>query len=170
MVLYLPNLYNYILEQSKDFSKEALQSSCHYHAYAWSFRRWYWLVWLTKRPKKLYRQVFWQYPGHVIQRCPFSFYCRVQPKLLVIVLEMQKWGLEWGSGWRVAWGFAGTVLENDKAGLKGKTDTFGREKCPDAGLHFPLYPPSWPICTIDSRKFREREQSQGRGGRFSICR
>ena len=161
----LPNLYNYILEQSKNFSKEALNR----HAATMRMRG---------RPKvvlartyeealKLYRKYSDNTLGVIsdarfpLQNAAKAFCNRFG--------NAESEGLNDDLAQELREALQETVLENDKAGLKGKTDTFGREKCPDAGLRLFRYirrhDPFVPLI-LESSESENRAKAEAEGFRF----
>ena len=161
----LPNLYNYILEQSKNFSKEALNR----HAATMRMRG---------RPKvvlartyeealKLYRKYSDNTLGVIsdarfpLQNAAKAFCNRFE--------NAESEGLNDDLAQELREALLETVLENDKAGLKGKTDTFGREKCPDAGLRLFRYirrhDPFVPLI-LESSESENRAKAEAEGFRF----
>ena len=161
----LPNLYNYILEQSKNFSKEALNR----HAATMRMRG---------RPKvvlartyeealKLYRKYSDNTLGVIsdarfpLQNAAKAFGNRFG--------NAESEGLNDDLAQELREALQETVLENDKAGLKGKTDTFGREKCPDAGLRLFRYirrhDPFVPLI-LESSESENRAKAEAEGFRF----
>ena len=161
----LPNLYNYILEQSKNFSKEALNR----HAATMRMRG---------RPKvvlartyeealKLYRKYSDNTLGVIsdarfpLQNAAKAFCNRFG--------NAESEGLNDDLAHELREALQETVLENDKAGLKGKTDTFGREKCPDAGLRLFRYirrhDPFVPLI-LESSESENRAKAEAEGFRF----
>ena len=119
----LPNLYNYILEQSKNFSKEALNR----HAATMRMRG---------RPKvvlartyeealNLYRKYSDNTLG-VISDARFPLQ-NAAKALCNRFGNAESEGLNDDLAQELREALQETVLENDKAGLKGRTDTFGRE-------------------------------------------
>ena len=161
----LPNLYNYILEQSKNFSKEALNR----HAATMRMRG---------RPKvvlartyeealKLYRKYSDNTLGVIsdarfpLQNAAKAFGNRFG--------NAESEGLDDDLAQELREALQETVLENDKAGLKGKTDTFGREKCPDAGLRLFRYirrhDPFVPLI-LESSESENRAKAEAEGFRF----
>ena len=161
----LPNLYNYILEQSKNFSKEALNR----HAATMRMRG---------RPKvvlartyeealKLYRKYSDNTLGVIsdarfpLQNAAKAFCNRLG--------NAESEGLNDDLAQELREALQETVLENDKAGLKGKTDTFGREKCPDAGLRLFRYirrhDPFVPLI-LESSESENRAKAEAEGFRF----
>ena len=161
----LPNLYNYILEQSKNFSKEALNR----HAATMRMRG---------RPKvvlartyeealKLYRKYSDNTLGVIsdarfpLQNAAKAFCNRFG--------NAESEGLNDDLAQELREALQETVLENDKAGLKGRTDTFGREKCPDAGLRLFRYirrhDPFVPLI-LESSESENRAKAEAEGFRF----
>ena len=161
----LPNLYNYILEQSKNFSKEALNR----HAATMRMRG---------RPKVVLARTYEE---------ALKLYCKYSDNTLGVISDArfplqnaakafgnrfgnaESEGLNDDLAQELREALQKTVLENDKAGLKGKTDTFGREKCPDAGLRLFRYirrhDPFVPLI-LESSESENRAKAEAEGFRF----
>ena len=137
----LPNLYNYILEQSKNFSKEALNR----HAATMRMRG---------RPKVVLARTYEE---------ALKLYDKYSDNTLGVISDA-RFPL---SNEKVF-----SKDDMDKPGVsatKGKTDTFGREKCADAGLKLFRYirnnDPFVPLI-LESSESENRVKAESEGFRF----
>ena len=135
----LPNLYNYILEQSKNFSKEALNR----HAATMRMRG---------RPKVVLARTYEE-----AQKL-YDKYCNNT----LGVISDARFPLK-----SAAKAFGNEVEQEANPELG--TDTFGREKCPDAGLRLFRYirktDPFVPLI-IESSESDNRAKAEAEGFRF----
>ena len=135
----LPNLYNYILEQSKNFSKEALNR----HAATMRMRG---------RPKVVLARTYEEAQ---------KLYDKYSNNTLGVISDA-RFPLK-----SAAKAF-GNKVETD-AKPKHRTDTFGREKCPDAGLQLFRYirknDPFVPLI-LESSESDNRAKAEAEGFRF----
>ena len=135
----LPNLYNYILEQSKNFSKEALNR----HAATMRMRG---------RPKVVLARTYEE-----AQKL-YDKYCNNT----LGVISDARFPLK-----SAAKAFGNEVEQ--EANPEHGTDTFGREKCPDAGLRLFRYirktDPFVPLI-IESSESDNRAKAEAEGFRF----
>ena len=129
----LPNLYNYILEQSKNFSKEALNR----HAATLRMRG---------RPKVVLARTYEE---------ALKLYDKYADNTLGVISDAR-------------FPLQNEVL-NSETTAKGRTDTFGREKCADAGLRLFRYirskDPFVPLI-IESSESENRVKAEAEGFRF----
>ena len=136
----LPNLYNYILEQSKNFSKEALNR----HAATMRMRG---------RPKVVLARTYEE---------ALKLYDKYSDNTLGVISDA-RFPLE-----NAAKAFGDVLLEKTDE-TKGQTDTFGREKCPDAGLRLFRYirqsDPFVPLI-LESSESENRSKAEAEGFRF----
>ena len=140
----LPNLYNYILEQSKNFSKEALNR----HAATMRMRG---------RPKVVLARTYEE---------ALKLYEKYSDNTLGVISDarfpLQNAAKAFGSN---------TNKEDEGEELleKGQTDTFGRAKCPDAGLRLFRYirqnDPFVPLI-LESSESENRAKAEAEGFRF----
>ena len=138
----LPNLYNYILEQSKNFSKEALNR----HAATMRMRG---------RPKVVLARTYEE---------ALKLYDQYSDNTLGVISDA-----------RFPLSNEKNTLKEDKEenqgvhAAKGKTDTFGREKCADAGLKLFRYirsnDPFVPLI-LESSESENRVKAEAEGFRF----
>ena len=135
----LPNLYNYILEQSKNFSKEALNR----HAATMRMRG---------RPKVVLARTYEEAQ---------KLYDKYSNNTLGVISDA-----------RFPLKSAAKAFGNDveqEANPEHGTDTFGREKCPDAGLRLFRYirktDPFVPLI-IESSESDNRAKAEAEGFRF----
>ena len=135
----LPNLYSYILEQSKNFSKEALNR----HAATMRMRG---------RPKVVLARTYEEAQKH---------YDKYSNNTLGVISDA-----------RFPLKSAAKAFGNDveqEANPEHGTDTFGREKCPDAGLRLFRYirktDPFVPLI-IESSESDNRAKAEAEGFRF----
>ena len=135
----LPNLYNYILEQSKNFSKEALNR----HAATMRMRG---------RPKVVLARTYEEAQ---------KLYDKYSDNTLGVISDA-RFPLK-----SAAKAFGNEVMPEEKP--KYRTDTFGREKCPDAGLQLFRYirknDPFVPLI-IESSESENRAKAEAEGFRF----
>ena len=135
----LPNLYNYILEQSKNFSKEALNR----HAATMRMRG---------RPKVVLARTYEEAQ---------KLYDKYSDNTLGVISDA-RFPLK-----SAAKAFGNEVMPEVKP--KHRTDTFGREKCPDAGLQLFRYirknDPFVPLI-IESSESENRAKAEAEGFRF----
>ena len=135
----LPNLYNYILEQSKNFSKEALNR----HAATMRMRG---------RPKVVL--------AHTYEEAQ-KLYDKYSNNTLGVISDA-RFPLK-----SAAKAFGNEVEQ--EANPEHGTDTFGREKCPDAGLRLFRYirktDPFVPLI-IESSESDNRAKAEAEGFRF----
>ena len=135
----LPNLYNYILEQSKNFSKEALNR----HAATLRMRG---------RPKVVLARTYEEAQ---------MLYDKYSNNTLGVISDAR---FPLKSAAKV---FGDKVETEDKP--KHRTDTFGREKCPDAGLRLFRYirqhDPFVPLI-LESSESDNRARAEAEGFRF----
>ena len=135
----LPNLYNYILEQSKNFSKEALNR----HAATMRMRG---------RPKVVLARTYEEAQ---------KLYDKYSDNTLGVISDA-RFPLK-----SAAKAFGNEVMPEEKP--KHRTDTFGREKCPDAGLQLFRYirknDPFVPLI-IESSESENRAKAEAEGFRF----
>ena len=135
----LPNLYNYILEQSKNFSKEALNR----HAATMRMRG---------RPKVVLARTYEEAQ---------KLYDKYSDNTLGVISDA-RFPLK-----SAAKAFGNGVMPEEKP--KYRTDTFGREKCPDAGLQLFRYirknDPFVPLI-IESSESENRAKAEAEGFRF----
>ena len=135
----LPNLYNYILEQSKNFSQEALNR----HAATMRMRG---------RPKVVLARTYEEAQ---------KLYDKYSDNTLGVISDA-RFPLK-----SAAKAFGNEVMPEEKP--KHRTDTFGREKCPDAGLHLFRYirknDPFVPLI-IESSESENRAKAEAEGFRF----
>ena len=135
----LPNLYNYILEQSKNFSKEALNR----HAATMRMRG---------RPKVVLARTYEEAK---------KLYDKYSDNTLGVISDA-RFPLK-----SAAKAFGNEVDEDIKP--EHGTDTFGREKCPDAGLQLFRYirknDPFVPLI-IESSESDNRAKAEAEGFRF----
>ena len=135
----LPNLYNYILEQSKNFSKEALNR----HAATMRMRG---------RPKVVLARTYEEAQ---------KLYDKYSNNTLGIISDA-RFPLK-----SAAKAFGNEVEQ--EANPEHGTDTFGREKCPDAGLRLFRYirktDPFVPLI-IESSESDNRAKAEAEGFRF----
>ena len=135
----LPNLYNYILEQSKNFSKEALNR----HAATMRMRG---------RPKVVLARTYEEAQ---------KLYDKYSNNTLGVISDA-RFPLK-----SAAKAFGNEVEQ--KANPEHGTDTFGREKCPDAGLRLFRYirqtDPFVPLI-IESSESDNRAKAEAEGFRF----
>ena len=135
----LPNLYNYILEQSKNFSKEALNR----HAATMRMRG---------RPKVVLARTYEEAQ---------KLYDKYSNNTLGVISDA-RFPLK-----SAAKAFGNEVEQ--EANPKHGTDTFGREKCPDAGLRLFRYirktDPFVPLI-IESSESDNRAKAEAEGFRF----
>ena len=135
----LPNLYNYILEQSKNFSQEALNR----HAATMRMRG---------RPKVVLARTYEEAQ---------KLYDKYSDNTLGVISDA-RFPLK-----SAAKAFGNEVLPEEKP--KHRTDTFGREKCPDAGLQLFRYirknDPFVPLI-IESSESENRAKAEAEGFRF----
>ena len=135
----LPNLYNYILEQSKNFSKEALNR----HAATMRMRG---------RPKVVLARTYEEAK---------KLYDKYSDNTLGVISDA-RFPLK-----SAAKAFGNEVDEDIKP--EHGTDTFGREKCPDAGLQLFRYirknDPFVPLI-IESSESENRAKAEAEGFRF----
>ena len=129
----LPNLYNYILEQSKNFSKEALNR----HAATLRMRG---------RPKVVLARTYEE---------ALKLYDKYADNTLGVISDA-RFPLQ-------------NEVVNSEVTTKGRTDTFGREKCADAGLRLFRYirskDPFVPLI-IESSESENRAKAEAEGFRF----
>lgn len=129
----LPNLYNYILEQSKNFSKEALNR----HAATLRMRG---------RPKVVLARTYEE---------ALKLYDKYADNTLGVISDA-RFPLQ-------------NEVVNSETASKGRTDTFGREKCADAGLRLFRYirskDPFVPLI-IESSESENRAKAEAEGFRF----
>ena len=129
----LPNLYNYILEQSKNFSKEALNR----HAATLRMRG---------RPKVVLARTYEE---------ALKLYDKYADNTLGVISDA-RFPLQ-------------NEVVNSETTTKGRTDTFGREKCADAGLRLFRYirskDPFVPLI-IESSESENRAKAEAEGFRF----
>ena len=135
----LPNLYNYILEQSKNFSKEALNR----HAATMRMRG---------RPKVVLARTYEEAQ---------KLYDKYSNNTLGVI-SYARFPLK-----SAAKAFGNEVEQ--EANPEHGTDTFGREKCPDAGLRLFRYirktDPFVPLI-IESSESDNRAKAEAEGFRF----
>ena len=135
----LPNLYNYILEQSKNFSKEALNR----HAATMRMRG---------RPKVVLARTYEEAQ---------KLYDQYSNNTLGVISDA-RFPLK-----SAAKAFGNEVEQ--EANPEHGTDTFGREKCPDAGLRLFRYirktDPFVPLI-IESSESDNRAKAEAEGFRF----
>ena len=135
----LPNLYNYILEQSKNFSKEALNR----HAATMRMRG---------RPKVVLARTYEEAQ---------KLYDKYSNNTLGVISDA-RFPLK-----SAAKAFGNEVEQ--EANPEHGTDTFGREKCPDAGLRLFRYirktDPFVPLI-IESSESDNRSKAEAEGFRF----
>ena len=135
----LPNLYNYILEQSKNFSKEALNR----HAATMRMRG---------RPKVVLARTYEEAQ---------KLYDKYSNNTLGVISDA-RFPLK-----SAAKAFGNKVETEAKS--KHRTDTFGREKCPDAGLQLFRYirknDPFVPLI-LESSESDNRAKAEAEGFRF----
>lgn len=135
----LPNLYNYILEQSKNFSKEALNR----HAATMRMRG---------RPKVVLARTYEEAQ---------KLYDKYSDNTLGVISDA-RFPLK-----SAAKAFGNEVMPEEKP--KHRTDTFGREKYPDAGLQLFRYirenDPFVPLI-IESSESENRAKAEAEGFRF----
>ena len=135
----LPNLYNYILEQSKNFSQEALNR----HAATMRMRG---------RPKVVLARTYEEAQ---------KLYDKYSDNTLGVISDA-RFPLK-----SAATAFGNEVMPEVKP--KHRTDTFGREKCPDAGLQLFRYirknDPFVPLI-IESSESENRAKAEAEGFRF----
>ena len=135
----LPNLYNYILEQSKNFSKEALNR----HAATMRMRG---------RPKVVLARTYEEAQ---------KLYDKYSNNTLGVISDA-RFPLK-----SAARAFGNEVEQ--EANPEHGTDTFGREKCPDAGLRLFRYirktDPFVPLI-IESSESDNRAKAEAEGFRF----
>ena len=135
----LPNLYNYILEQSKNFSKEALNR----HAATMRMRG---------RPKVVLARTYEEAQ---------QLYDKYSNNTLGVISDA-RFPLK-----SAAKAFGNKVETEAKP--KHRTDTFGREKCPDAGLLLFRYirknDPFVPLI-LESSESDNRAKAEAEGFRF----
>ena len=135
----LPNLYNYILEQSKNFSKEALNR----HAATMRMRG---------RPKVVLARTYEEAQ---------KLYDKYSNNTLGVISDA-RFPLK-----SAAKAFGNEVEQ--KTNPEHGTDTFGREKCPDAGLRLFRYirqtDPFVPLI-IESSESDNRAKAEAEGFRF----
>lgn len=135
----LPNLYNYILEQSKNFSKEALNR----HAATMRMRG---------RPKVVLARTYEEAQ---------KLYDKYSNNTLGVISDA-RFPLK-----SAAKAFGNKVETEAKP--KHRTDTFGREKCPDAGLQLFRYirknDPFVPLI-LESSESDNRAKAEVEGFRF----
>lgn len=135
----LPNLYNYILEQSKNFSKEALNR----HAATMRMRG---------RPKVVLARTYEEAQ---------KLYDKYSNNTLGVISDA-RFPLK-----SAAKAFGNEVEQ--EANPEHGTDTFGREKCPDAGLRLFRYirktDPFVPLI-IESSECDNRAKAEAEGFRF----
>ena len=135
----LPNLYNYILEQSKNFSKEALNR----HAATMRMRG---------RPKVVLARTYEEAQ---------KLYDKYSNNTLGVISDV-RFPLK-----SAAKAFGNEVEQ--EANPEHGTDTFGREKCPDAGLRLFRYirktDPFVPLI-IESSESDNRAKAEAEGFRF----
>lgn len=135
----LPNLYNYILEQSKNFSKEALNR----HAATMRMRG---------RPKVVLARTYEEAQ---------KLYDKYSNNTLGVISDA-RFPLK-----SAAKAFGYKVETEAKP--KHRTDTFGREKCPDAGLQLFRYirknDPFVPLI-LESSESDNRAKAEAEGFRF----
>ena len=135
----LPNLYNYILEQSKNFSQEALNR----HAATMRMRG---------RPKVVLARTYEEAQ---------KLYDKYSDNTLGVISDA-RFPLK-----SAAKAFGNEVMSEEKP--KHRTDTFGREKCPDAGLQLFRYirknDPFVPLI-IESSESENRAKAEAEGFRF----
>ena len=135
----LPNLYNYILEQSKNFSKEALNR----HAATMRMRG---------RPKVVLARTYEEAQ---------KLYDKYSNNTLGVISDA-RFPLK-----SAAKAFGNEVVQ--EANPEHGTDTFGREKCPDAGLRLFRYirktDPFVPLI-IESSESDNRAKAEAEGFRF----
>ena len=135
----LPNLYNYILEQSKNFSKEALNR----HAATMRMRG---------RPKVVLARTYEEAQ---------KLYDKYSNNTLGVISDA-RFPLK-----SAAKAFGNDVDPSLKP--KHRTDTFGREKCPDAGLQLFRYirqhDPFVPLI-LESSESDNRAKAEAEGFRF----
>ena len=135
----LPNLYNYILEQSKNFSQEALNR----HAATMRMRG---------RPKVVLARTYEEAQ---------KLYDKYSDNTLGVISDA-RFPLK-----SAAKAFGNEVMPEEKP--KHRTDTFGREKCPDAGLQLFRYirknDPFVPLI-IESSESENRVKAEAEGFRF----
>lgn len=135
----LPNLYNYILEQSKNFSKEALNR----HAATMRMRG---------RPKVVLARTYEEAQ---------KLYDKYSNNTLGVISDA-RFPLK-----SAAKAFGNKVETEAKP--KHRTDTFGREKCPDAGLLLFRYirknDPFVPLI-LESSESDNRAKAEAEGFRF----
>lgn len=135
----LPNLYNYILEQSKNFSQEALNR----HAATMRMRG---------RPKVVLARTYEEAQ---------KLYDKYSDNTLGVISDA-RFPLK-----SAAKAFGNEVMPEEKP--KHRTDTFGREKCPDAGLQLFRYirknDPFVPLI-IESSESENRAKAETEGFRF----
>ena len=135
----LPNLYNYILEQSKNFSKEALNR----HAATMRMRG---------RPKVVLARTYEEAQ---------KLYDKYSDNTLGVISDA-RFPLK-----SAAKAF-GNVVDEDVQPKHG-TDTFGREKCPDAGLQLFRYirkNDSFVPLILESSESENRAKAEAEGFRF----
>ena len=135
----LPNLYNYILEQSKNFSKEALNR----HAATMRMRG---------RPKVVLARTYEEAK---------KLYDKYSDNTLGVISDA-RFPLK-----SAAKAFGNVVDENVQP--KHATDTFGREKCPDAGLQLFRYirkNDSFVPLILESSESENRVKAEAEGFRF----
>lgn len=134
-----PNLYNYILEQSKNFSKEALNR----HAATMRMRG---------RPKVVLARTYEEAQ---------KLYDKYSNNTLGVISDA-RFPLK-----SAAKAFGNKVETEAKP--KHRTDTFGREKCPDAGLQLFRYirknDPFVPLI-LESSESDNRAKAEAEGFRF----
>ena len=135
----LPNLYNYILEQSKNFSKEALNR----HAATMRMRG---------RPKVVLARTYEEAQ---------KLYDKYSNNTLGVISDA-RFPLK-----SAAKAFGNEVVQ--EVNPEHGTDTFGREKCPDAGLRLFRYirktDPFVPLI-IESSESDNRAKAEAEGFRF----
>ena len=135
----LPNLYNYILEQSKNFSKEALNR----HAATMRMRG---------RPKVVLARTYEEAQ---------KLYDKYSNNTLGVISDA-RFPLK-----SAAKAFGNEVEQ--EANPEHGTDTFGREKCPDAGLRLFRYirkTDSFVPLIIESSESDNRAKAEAEGFRF----
>ena len=135
----LPNLYNYILEQSKNFSKEALNR----HAATMRMRG---------RPKVVLARTYEEAK---------KLYDKYSNNTLGVISDA-RFPLK-----SAAKAFGNEVDEDVKS--EYGTDTFGREKCPDAGLQLFRYirkHDSFVPLILESSESDNRAKAEAEGFRF----
>jgi len=135
----LPNLYNYILEQSKNFSKEALNR----HAATMRMRG---------RPKVVLARTYEEAQ---------KLYDKYSDNTLGVISDA-RFPLK-----SAAKAFGNAVDEDVQP--KHATDTFGREKCPDAGLQLFRYirkNDSFVPLILESSESENRAKAEAEGFRF----